>query len=337
MEKVTPVIKSLREATRHIPEEELWPLVDTDLWKNDYYKALSLALARKRHDKQPADFSTRVDIVIPVYNAAEYVRNCLESLEKVEHGADIRVVMVNDGSDEQTTAIMTAYQSRRPQSIIIHNNGNIGYTRSVNRGLKTSSAPYVILMNSDVIVTSGWLGSMLECMRSDASIGIVGPLSNAGGWQNIPILRDEDGNFAVNKLPMPIEETGRLVRRKSLRIYPKLPFINGFCFMIKREVLDAIGYMDEENFPIGYGEEDDFCIRAGAAGFALAVADDSFVYHAKTKTFRMADRRELTNRGITAMERKHGHELRIKMAKTAEQNPQMARIRANYQKFFQRA
>ena len=178
----------------------------------------------------------------------------------------------------------------------------------MNTGLKASDAPYVVTLNSDTIVTSYWLDGLIRCLRSDPTLGITGPLSNAASWQNVPDLRDPDGSFAVNALPAGItpEDMADIVRSATRRIYPRSPFVNGFCFMLRREVLEAVGYMDEGAFPTGYGEENDFCIRAQDAGFGLAYADDTYVFHAKSKSFGNDRRRELSRAGNEAIRAKHG-------------------------------
>ncbi|TAF38017.1 MAG: hypothetical protein EAZ66_06725 [Alphaproteobacteria bacterium] len=75
--------------------------------------------------------------------------------------------------------------------------------------------------------------------------------------------------------------------------------------MIKRAVLEAIGWLDEESFPYGYGEENDFSIRARKAGFKLAIADNAYVYHSKSKSFGHERRQELSKQGSTAFKQKH--------------------------------
>ncbi|HMP10020.1 glycosyltransferase [Hydrogenophaga sp.] len=248
-----------------------------------------------------------IDIVVPVFNALEDVQRCLQSLERHTDGYRVRVIVVNDGSEHDTTAWLRKWCHARPLFTLIEHPQNAGYTRAVNTGLKASSGDYVITQNSDTIVTPGWLRGMVRCMESDPKIGVVGPLSNAATWQNVPTLRDATGSFAVNDIPDGLDADGmaRLVAQASTRSYPRMPFVNGFCFMIRRAVIDAVGYMDEENFPIGYGEENDFCIRTVDAGFELAIADDVFVYHAKSKSFGHERRKELSAQGTTSLNRKH--------------------------------
>lgn len=249
-----------------------------------------------------------IDIVVPVFNALEDVQRCLHSLERNTDGYRVKVIVVNDGSEHDTTAWLRQWCHGRALFTLIEHPKNAGYTRAVNTGLRASAGDYVITQNSDTIVTPGWLRGMVRCMQSDPKIGVVGPLSNAASWQNVPTLRDATGSFAVNDIPNGLDADGMasVVAQASARSYPRMPFVNGFCFMIRRAVIDAVGYMDEENFPIGYGEENDFCIRTVDAGFELAIADDVYVFHAKSKSFGHERRKTLSEQGTSNLKLKHG-------------------------------
>ncbi len=275
--------------------------------------------------------ATAIEIVVPVFNALDDVQRCLESLEKHTDGFNVRVIVVNDGSNEATSQWLRARCTNNPLFKLIEHPANQGYTKTVNDGLKASDAPYVITQNSDTIVTQGWLQGLVRCMESDPKLGIVGPLSNAASWQNVPKLRDESGGFAVNELPagMTADDMARLVAQVSDRRYPRLPFVNGFCFMIRRAVVDAIGYMDEENFPVGYGEENDYCIRAMDAGFELAIADDVYVFHAKSKSFGHERRKELSEQGTASLKRKHTPEKYFERVEAVKRTETLDIVRKN--------
>lgn len=283
--------------------------------------------------EQTPAVSTTIDIVVPVFNALEDVKRCLASLEQHTDGMRVRVIVVNDGSDADTTQWLRAQCQGKPLFTLIEHAQNQGYTRAVNTGLRASTAEFVITQNSDTIVTPGWLQGMVRCMASHPKIGVVGPLSNAASWQNVPQLRDASGNFAVNELPngMTPEAMAALVARVSQRHYPRLPFVNGFCFMIRRAVIDAIGYMDEENFPVGYGEENDFCIRAIDAGFELAIADDVFVFHAKSKSFGHERRKTLSEQGTRSLKHKHTPEKYAARVEAVKRTEALDAVRARIQ------
>lgn len=289
-------------AYRDVALDGINPLLHYILWGRDEGRQPRPAQFR------PSSTKTSIDVIVPVYNALEDVQLCLQSVSERRDGHNVNVIVVNDFSDNETTSWLRSYCKTRSDFQLIENESNLGFTKSVNRGLRASSSPYVIILNSDTIVTVGWLKGLLRCVSSRPNIGIAGPLSNAASWQNVPVLQAEDGTFAINELPHGIDPDtmARLVAASSQRRYPEMPFVNGFCFLIVRSVMDAIGYLDDVNFPIGYGEENDYCIRAQDAGFTLAIADDAFVFHAKSKSFGHSKRKKLSDEGSRKLREKHG-------------------------------
>ena len=242
--------------------------------------------------------SSVVDIVVCIHNALMDVKNCLESvLKNTPHPYNL--YLIDDGSDDETSRYLSWICTIANNVKIVRNERALGYTWSVNMGLRISKGEYVILLNSDTIVPPLWLNGLIECAESDHNIGIVGPLSNAASWQSIPKRFDINGDWKVNDLPlgMTVNEMSELVFWASERKFPKVQFINGFCFMVKRSVIDSVGLFDGKSFPNGYGEENDYCIRARRAGFALAIADQAYVFHSKSRSFTHSKRKVLTKKG----------------------------------------
>ncbi len=296
----------------------------------------NIELAQRRVGALPALEASRVasvDVVVPVYNALEDVKKCLASLQRNTDGFNVRIIVVNDGSEKDTSEWLREFCKGKPLFQLIEHAKNSGYTKAVNTGLKASNADYAVTQNSDTIVSKGWLTGLIRCMESAPSIGIVGPLSNAASWQNVPHLHDETGAFAVNEIPngYSVDEMADLVRSASQRVYPRLPFANGFCFMIKKAVLEKIGFMDEENFPIGYGEENDFCIRAIDAGFEIAIADDTYVFHAKSKSFGHEKRKKLSQEGTENLKKKHSAEKYFSRVNAVKKTEILDEVRARLQ------
>lgn len=254
------------------------------------------------------NLTSKVDIVVPVYNAGSFALRCLESIRNESEINQYHIIIVNDGSDEETTNLLREFSKQNNDNELIELEKNIGYTKAVNTGLRLSNAPFVVLLNSDTEVTKNWLKGLLFCFSKNEQLGIVGPLSNAASWQSIPMLLDDSGQFCINELPdnMSPNEFSLLVSETSLAHYPQVPFINGFCFMIKRSVIDAIGYMDEEAFPFGYGEENDYCIRAHQSAFQMAIVDNVYIYHAKSKSFGHDKRKQLSRDGSINLKKKYG-------------------------------
>lgn len=252
--------------------------------------------------------SSSVDIIVCIHNALEDVKRCLGSV--VQHTTQpYSLILVDDGSSDETRQFVAKFAESHAATLI-RNEQARGYTFSANQGMQCSVSNYLVLLNSDTIVVPNWLDRMVACAESDSRIAIVGPLSNAATWQSIPeIIRG--GEFAENELPngRTISDMGMLVAKHSARIYPRVPFLNGFCLLIKRQVIDEIGYFDEEAFGRGYGEENDYCIRATNAGWEFAISDDTYVYHAQSRSYSHERRKELWVHAHKALTAKHGQEV----------------------------
>ena len=248
-----------------------------------------------------------VDIIICVHNAYEDIKCCIESVFKFT-SEPFRLVLVDDGSSAQTRDYLISISKDFPNTKLFRNEIAVGYTRAANMGLKFSDAEYCILLNSDTIVSEGWLDKMIKCRKSGINVGIVGPISNTASYQSVPDISDGNGDWARNELPsgIDLQQFSYLVEKNAGQIYPKFPLLNGFCLMLHRSVIDTIGYCDEENFGDGFGEEDDYNLRAGKAGFQLALADDTFIFHAQSKSYTDEKRIALCNKNGMKLRQKHG-------------------------------
>jgi len=249
-----------------------------------------------------------VDVVVCVHDALPDVRRCLRSLLAAgEH--TLHLILVNDGSEEETARFLRWFAAQHPSvELIEHPEPPHGYTIAANLGLAASTGDYVALLNSDTLVTAGWLDEIIELGEGDAQIGIFGPLSNAASHQSVPAVR-AGGEWATNPAPAGItpDVIGLLVRRASDCLAPRVPFINGFCYVIKRAVIDSLGTFDEETFAAGFGEENDYSIRALDAGFSLSIADRAYVHHAKSRSYG-SRRKEIAKDHYRRFQEKHGED-----------------------------
>jgi GT2 family glycosyltransferase/glycosyltransferase involved in cell wall biosynthesis len=250
-----------------------------------------------------------VEVVVCVHDALEDLRRCLWSLTH-KTGRPFSLIVVDDGSDQETSDYLDAFAARVPAvELIRRTQPPHGYTLAANAGLTASRCDYVVLLNSDTVVSPGWLERILARGERDEQVGILGPLSNAASHQSVPELRD-DGAWATNPLPdwLTVDGAAFAIERGP-RVEALLPFLNGFCFAIKRSVIETIGYLDEQTFPGGYCEENDYSQRARDAGFELAVVDDAYVYHSKSRSFGTSGREELARGNYELFRAKHGPEL----------------------------
>ncbi len=269
-----------------------------------------------------------VDILICVHNALDDVRNCLESVLQYTT-QPYTLIVVDDGSNLETETYLQKFADSQG-IILLRNETASGYTLAANKGLIASKGDYVVLLNSDTIVSTGWLDRMVACGESDEKIGVVGPLSNAASWQSVPETLTGDGDWVDNPLPdgLTISTFSGYVSRYAGCLYPRLPFLNGFCLVIKRKLIEQIGFFDEQTFGAGYGEENDFCIRARKAGWELVVSDDVYIHHAQSKSYSHERRGHLAKNADVALVAKHGQQIISDGVKICRFSPVMLGIRA---------
>ena len=250
-----------------------------------------------------------VDIVICVHNAFDDVKKCLFSVLQYT-SPPFQLIIVDDGSDLPTKNFLVDLSTSHQNVTLIRNEQAQGYTIAANQGLRQSTGEYVVLLNSDTVVSSEWLDRMVRCAESAEPIGIVGPLSNTASWQSVPDI-EQDGDWASNPLPevVTIDDMAALVAKESPCLYPRLSFLNGFCLLIKRRLINDIGYFDEEVFGRGFCEEKDYCLRARLNHWELAVADDVYVFHAQSKSYSTERRKKLAAESFKAFVAKFGQSI----------------------------
>ena len=223
-----------------------------------------------------------VDIVVPVFNACDDLRRCVESVRVHTLPEDRCLILIDDASTDPDIAAYFAELATGsvPGLELLCNPENLGFVASTNRGMALHRDRDVLLLNSDTIVTAGWLQKIRRCADSDPCIGTITPFSNNAEICSFPVFcRDNP----LAELP-PIEQIAAALAARS-PTYPDLPTAVGFCMFIRRRLIDRIGTFDAATFGQGYGEENDFCMRAAAAGFRNVLCDDAFVAHVGGRSF----------------------------------------------------
>jgi GT2 family glycosyltransferase/glycosyltransferase involved in cell wall biosynthesis len=239
-----------------------------------------------------------VTVVVPVHNAAVQTRRCVEALAR-NTSAPAGLLIIDDASTDPETI----EQLRRFEGLtgvrFVRNDVNQGFTPTVNRGL-TETDGDVVLLNSDTEVGPRWLESLRAAAYSAPDIGSVTPLSNNAGAFSAPVVGQ------ANPVPsgLGVDDVARLIAQSSHRVRPRTPTGNGFCLYMKREMINAVGLFDAESFPRGYGEENDYCMRAGDAGWRHVVDDATFVRHEREASFG-DEKARLSEAGRATVDRLH--------------------------------
>jgi GT2 family glycosyltransferase/glycosyltransferase involved in cell wall biosynthesis/2-polyprenyl-3-methyl-5-hydroxy-6-metoxy-1,4-benzoquinol methylase len=250
-----------------------------ELHSNRIDSSLEHIAILQRLDLNPAA-ATGVDIVVPIYNARELTRRCVESVLKHATG-DWRLVLVDDASsDPGVRDDLRKVAESNPRVRLLVNEVNRGFVKTANRGMREAQGRDVLLLNSDTEVFSGFLEKLRECAHADAKTGVVSPFSNNATICSIPEFGKDN--------PIPAgytaESYAELVAACSKRRRPEIVTAVGFCMYIKSSLIKDIGLFDE-SYGRGFGEENDFCERAKKAGFSIRLCDDVFVLHQGKASF----------------------------------------------------
>lgn len=211
-----------------------------------------------------------VDLVMPCWNNLFYTRFAVESFfvrtnyEKTPY----HLILLDNGSDDGTTQYFNEVKATYGDRVkIIRNEVNNGWVEAVNQGVAAMCAgcTYFVCVNNDVLFTQdNWLGRMIDGMEDRFHLAGAGPTSNAVGWRQ---------NVVYNNPKVKIEE---------------VPFIVGFCMVMKRYAVDMLirqdGYFMDPLFSPGGCDEVDVCIRLSNLGFRFHIDRTVYVHHFCSKS-----------------------------------------------------
>lgn len=229
-------------------------------------------------------FTHSCDIILPVFNGLDYVKDCIGSIKKYTPTGLYHLYVVDDRSDSVTKSYLVSLIDEFSNITLIRNEAKLGFLKSCNKGIEQGNAKYVLLINSDVVVVEGWLDRLLECADSDLNIASVNPLTNHASHISIPIA--PGASFVT---------MDRAIRQISERRYPDVVTGVGFCMLLRRSALEDVGMFDEI-YAHGYLEESDLCMRLTTNGYRTVVDDDVYVFHKGSASFENRNEHYLRNR-----------------------------------------
>ena len=222
-----------------------------------------------------------IDVIIPVYKGLAQTRRCIDSVLRSVQVTPFEIVAVDDASpDADITRYLDELASRR-RITLVRNDSNLGFVQSVNRGMARHADRDVVLLNSDTEVANDWLDRLLRDAYAYPDIGTVTPFSNNATICSYPF----EGWTAGVPGTLGLAALDRLFASTNAGRTVDLPTAVGFCMCIRRACLDQVGLFDAQRFGRGYGEENDFCMRAAGGGWRNVLAGDVFVYHEGAVSF----------------------------------------------------
>lgn len=216
-----------------------------------------------------------VSIILVTYNGLEVTKNCVESIRKFTN-VPYELIIVDNGSTDGTLD----YLESQSNINLIRNSENLGFSAGNNIGIKNSKGDYILLLNNDTIVTENWLKGLLRAINLAPEVGLAGPKTN---WifSNTQIVKD--ANYKTEEELQTFAKDFTDKNRNQYELTNEK--LVGFCLLIKKEVIDKVGYLDED-FGTGNFEDDDYCLRSRLAGYEKIVAGDVFIHHEGNFSFK---------------------------------------------------
>lgn len=230
------------------------------IWKNDFITATPL-----------------VSIIALTYNQLEYTKSFVESIIEYTN-VPYELILVDNASNNETVEYLNSLCETNKRTKVFFNSTNLGFPKGVNQGINLASGKYVLIANNDIVVTKDWLVRMIEVAESENEIGLVGPISNAVSGVQLDKTAKYDSIAQMHKY-------AKQNQKKNCQKIIEFPRVAFLCTLIKKEVIEKIGGLDERFSP-GNFEDDDFCLRAQTSGYKTVIVQDVFIHHYGSKSFK---------------------------------------------------
>jgi len=241
----------------------------------------------------------RASIIIVSFNYYDETTGpCLDSLQEDPAFSEFEIIVVDNSSDPKTVDCLTKHETLKNFKLI-RNDTNLGFGTANNIGINKSTAPIIILLNSDTIVPSGAMSTLSKLLESNPTWSGVGPVTNSTG--NEQLIRCEGKSIGE------ILDFSKLWTQHSPQSYLQTNQLSFFCIALTRTTIEEVGHFDE-TYGLGYYEDVDYCIRISNAGKTLYIAENVFIYHKGSKSFSKTPRKvkELMRKNRKILLRKFG-------------------------------
>lgn len=224
---------------------------------------------------------SKCDVIIPVYNAPEYVEMCVFALFNNTKKESLGTVyLLDDNSNEITHNLLDNLAKKYGKKIkLIHNKENVGFIKNVNNGFAMSKEKYVLLLNTDCFIAKNTIEKLMDHMEKNSKIGLICPIcSNAA-------------NLTLSMYPgFSYMMMDQLLERKFKGENFDACTVVGNCLMISKDCISKVGYLDEI-YGMGYGDETDYQFKAMEKGFEAKVAIDTYVFHKAEMSFNTTNKK----------------------------------------------
>ncbi len=239
----------------------------------------------------------RCDIILPTCGQIGFIRDCVESLIRTTK-YPYRLIAIDNGNSQVASRYLKDMStSGSLDMILIKPEENLGWIKSINRGLELSKdSEYVSFQNDDTVFTEGWLDEVVNVFEKNPDVGVLNP-----EWEKPATATD------INKYAAELKKkyAGRTV---------DIDWCRGHCFVVKREVINKLGGFDPVYIPVYYDDRD-YSLKILAAGYRCVKAKGAFVDHVRNVTMKktMPEKRivDLMDRNGKIFYKRWGYPLRV--------------------------
>ncbi|MCX5796116.1 MAG: glycosyltransferase family 2 protein [Elusimicrobia bacterium] len=221
----------------------------------------------------------RASIIILTHDDVDYFEECLES---VRSRTDVpHEIIVVDNASQAPAVRRLERLCRRPNIRLIRNAQNRFFAAGNNQGIRAARGRHLVLLNADAVVGPQWLSRLIAWAERDNEAGLVAPMTNSAPGLQSASAPSYRGAADLPKFSWAWAQAHAGRSREVHRLI-------AFCLLVKREVVDRVGLLDERFGPGGY-EDYDYCLRVRQAGYKLLLAEDVFVHHYGAMGYRGVD------------------------------------------------
>ncbi len=217
-----------------------------------------------------------ISVIVLTYNNIDLTRACLDSVLTQTDYPHFELIVVDNASTDGTPEYLKQLAEQHPNIKLILSSTNTGFAAGNNLGLKAAQGDFLVMLNNDTVVTTGWLRTLYRHFQLNPHLGLLGPVTNnIGNEAKVDVTYDELQAMPAAARNHTLAHMGKLFEMRTVAF---------FCVMLRREVYAQLGGLDE-NFGRGFFEDDDYCRRIEQAGWSIACADDVFVHHHLSASF----------------------------------------------------